>query len=380
MPVQCQFNLSHASAVYHTGEQVAGNLKLTVTKKPLQVEGISITLLGLSTTSWDEAAKCLPQIEHNDSTAPAEPPRLHFGATKTHIEQTQQLTEALSLPLGSLQLGSFAFQLPHELPGSCRLPHGAITYTLQLTLERRSKQAKRFQQRLVVRRRIELPELRPATAASATLSLSLPRSVFVPGQRVVYRLAKSTASAQLTTRLCQCISYESQQPLAKRKRVVRVLDESRGLEDALHLPLTANIMSAGESGDLITIEYYLETLATCCAPLRLPLFVGTVAPPGDSPASLSPLGFVNFGKLLESVCHHNVCLQFSLGCQFAGLAENEGLLSSINQLRPHSHSRELLAPSLGKHNEQLKLLRRQKKQSYVRMALRYFYSRLLPAN
>ncbi|XP_062122804.1 uncharacterized protein LOC133836368 [Drosophila sulfurigaster albostrigata] len=356
MPVKCHFNLSRSSAVYYAGEQISGTLMLTIIKKPLNVEGIHITLLGISTTSWHETDKCLPQIEHNDSTGPAEPPQLYFGATKTHIEQTQELAKSLILPPGSLQLGSFTFQLPNEVPGSCRLPHGSISYSLQLTLERRSKQAKRFQHRLVVRNRIEFLEPRPATTESSTLCLSLPRSVFVPGQRVAYQLETSTSSSQLLTRLCQCIRYESHQPVAKFKKVVRILDESSSLEDALHLPLTALIMSQ-RSGDLIEITYYVETLGSCSEPLRLPLFVGTVAPPVDTHISLSSLGFVNFA-----------------------LSENEVLLSSINQLLPHSYSRELVPSSSGKYNEQLKLLRRQKKQSYVRIALRYFYKRLLPAN
>ncbi|XP_034487661.1 uncharacterized protein LOC117791865 [Drosophila innubila] len=356
MPIKCQFNLSRTSAVYYTGEQISGTITLKITKKPMQVEGISITLLGVTTTSWHEAAKDLTHIEHNDSTGPTEPIQLHYAASKTHVEQTQQLAKSLILPPGCMQLGNFALQLPNNAPGSCRLDYGTTNYSLQLTLERRSKHAKRFQHRLCIRNRIEFHELTPATIQSSTLCLNLPRSVFVPGQRVAYRLEASVPSCQFTTRLCQCISYESQQPVVKCKKVVRVLNESCNMEDSLHLPLTAPIMSR-LSGEAIEIAYYLETLSDCSKPLRLPLFVGTVAPPVDNPKNCSSLGFVNFG-----------------------LSENVLMCSSINQLLPHSCSREIATSSYAKHNEHLKLLRRQKKHSYVRIALQYFYKHLLPAN
>ncbi|KAL7729092.1 hypothetical protein ACLKA6_019915 [Drosophila palustris] len=359
MPIKCQFHLSRTSAVYYTGEQISGTISLTISKKPMQVEGISITLLGLSTTSWHEASNDLPQIEHNDSTGPTEPVQLHFGASKTHVEQTQQLAKSLILPPGCMQLGNFAFELPEDVPGSCRLDYGMINYSLQVTLERRSKHAKRFQLRLCIRDRIEFHELTPATIESPTLRLHLPRSVFVPGQRVAYQLQPTIPSSQLSTRLCQCISYESQQPLAKFKKVVRVLNESCYMEDELHLPLTAPIMSRQSGDNPIEIVYYLETHSDCSQPLRLPLFVGTVAPPVDHPKNCPSLGFVNFG-----------------------LSEKELVCSSINQnqLLPHNCSREFSTSSYAKHCENPKLLRKQRKHSYVRIALRYFYKHLLPAN
>ncbi|KAM8704483.1 hypothetical protein ACLKA7_009003 [Drosophila subpalustris] len=347
MPIKCQFHLSRTSAVYYTGEQISGTISLAISKKPMQVEGISITLLGLSTTSWHEASNDLPQIEHNDSTGPTEPVQLHFGASKTHVEQTKQLAESLILPPGCMQLGNFAFELPEDVPGTCRLDYGMINYSLQVTLERRSKHAKRFQLRLCIRDRIEFRELTPATVESPTLRLQLPRSVYVPGQRVAYQLKPTIPSRQFSTRLCQCISYESQKPLAKFKKVVRVLNESCYMEDELHLPLTAPIMSR-HLGDPIEIVYYLDTHSDCSQPLRLPLFVGTVAPPVDHPKNCASLGFVNFG-----------------------LSEKELVCSSINQNQLLSHNcfREFSTSSYAKHCENPKLLRKQRKHSKCVMKL-----------
>ncbi|KAH8420956.1 hypothetical protein KR222_011090 [Zaprionus bogoriensis] len=392
MPINCQFNLSRSSAVYYTGEQVTGTLALTVAKKrPLQLEGISIALLGRSTTHWHEVDKSCTQIEHNDSTGRNEPVQLQFGGTTTHVEQRQKLAQSLLVPQGKThQLGAFEFALPDSVPGSCRLAHGSIDYTLQLTLERRGKHAKCFQQRLIVRNRIELHEVRPAVCETRTLCLRLPRSVFVPGQRVAYQLQPAPGVAQvpgckLVTRLCQCITYSSPQHLGKHKKVVRVLDDSCEWEGALHLPLTAPIMRQSQ-GELIEISYYLETLSDCSEPLRLPLSVGTVAPPVDAvqqPVSCPSLGFVNLGECSKLRCTHRIA-HFSviLLSFFAALCENELLFSTINQLLPHSCSREMNASnfSFSKHSERLKLLRRHKKQSYVRLALRFFYKRLLPAN
>jgi len=40
MPVNCEFNLSRAAAVYYTGEQISGSLTVTVDgKKPFPLEG-----------------------------------------------------------------------------------------------------------------------------------------------------------------------------------------------------------------------------------------------------------------------------------------------------------------------------------------------------
>lgn len=349
------------------------------------LKGISISLIGLSTTSWHETDKSWTQIEHNDSTGCTEPVQIQYGASKTHIEQTQQLAESLILPRGSTQLGSFEFQLPDFVPGSCRLPHGSIDYRLQVSLERRGKCVKCFQHRLIVRNRIELLELRPALSECSAFSLSVPRSVFVPGQRVAYHL-EANCTVQLVTRLLQCITYVSQQPLVKVKKVVRVLDESCELEDALHLPLTAPFMMLMPD-ELIEISYYLETLSDGSETLSVPLFVGTVAPPVDSTQlqvnqTCPSLGFVNLGK-----CPYLLCLSAPLLSHFnfyslKALCENELLFSTINQLlQPHSCSREINVSSIAaKHSERLKLLRHQKKQSYVRLALRFFYKRLLPAN
>lgn len=349
------------------------------------LEGISISLIGLSTTSWQETDKSWTQIEHNDSTGCIEPVLIQYGASKTHIEQTHQLADSLILPRGSTPLGCFAFQLPDSVPGSCRLPHGSIDYRLQVSLERRGKCVKCFQHRLIVRNRIELLELRPALSECTAFRLRLPRSVFVPGQRVAYQV-QSKCSGQLVTRLQQCITYVSQQPLVKVKKVVRVLDESSELEDALHLPLTAPFMRQMPA-ELIEISYYLETLSDGSDTLCLPLFVGTVVPPVDNMQppdnqTCPSLGFVNLGK-----CPYLLCLSAPLLSHFnfyslEALCENELLFSTINQLlQPHSCSKEIIVSSLAaKHSEHLKLLRHQKKQSYVRFALRFFYKRLLPAH
>ncbi|EDW59564.1 uncharacterized protein [Drosophila virilis] len=358
MPIDCQFNLSRASAVYYTGEQVSGSVALSASKKSLQLEAVSISLICRSEISWREADSSLPLIEHNDSTATTESGYISYAANKTHLQQTQQLLQKLNLPPGGTQRCSFQFELPHDLPGSCRLPQGATDYTLFVTLQRRGKHDKHFQQRLCIRKRIELVDLQPACNASATLRLSLLRSIFAPGQRVAYQL-HATVPATCQTRLLQSITYQSQQPVAKSKRVQNVLDESCALAAALHLPLTAPIMTQ-LPGEPIEIAYYLETWSSCSEPLRLPLLVGTVAPPVDvidSPTVGPSLGFVNLA-----------------------LCENDLLFSSINQLLPHSCSRESNTPSITWHGEHLKLLRRQKKQSYVRLALRFFYKNMLPTN
>lgn len=261
---------------------------------------VSISLICRSEISWREADSSLPLIEHNDSTAATEPGHICYVANKTHLQQTQQLLQTLNLPPGDTQRCSFQFELPHDLPCSCRLPLGATGYTLHVTLQRRGKHDKHFQQRLCIRKRIELVDLRPACSTSATLRLSLLRSVFAPGQRVAYQL-HATVPATCQTRLLQSITYQSQQPVAKSKRVQRVLDESCALAAELHLPLTAPIMSL--PGEPMEIAYYLETWSSCSETLRLPLLVGTVAPPvdvKDSPTVGTSLGFVNLGKCLSA--------------------------------------------------------------------------------
>ncbi|EDV92820.1 uncharacterized protein LOC6563270 [Drosophila grimshawi] len=354
MHINCKFNLPRSSAVYYTGEQISGSFSLTISKKKaLQLEALSITLFGCSTICWQEAQTLMPHVEHNDSTAVTETACLKFEGSKTHLLQSQQLLEAVILPPGCTQCCNFEFELPSALPGSCRLPLGSTSYMLQVTLHRRGKHDKCFQQRLCIRNRIEFTDLQPAKCATATLQLSLPRTVYAPGQRVAYQLA-ATSPATCTTRLCQSITYQSQQPSTKAKQVLTVLDESSDLKAALHLPLTAPIMSQ-LPGELIAIAYYLETWTSCNEPLRLPLLVGTVAPPVeiDFPAH----GFVNLA-----------------------LCENDLQISSVNHRLPHSCSQEFNAPSVSRRGEHLKLLRRQKKQSYLRLALRYFNKNLLPAH
>ncbi|ALC47985.1 CG18268 [Drosophila busckii] len=362
MRIKCHFNLSRLPAVYYTGEQISGTLALTVKKKPIALKGITISLCGTSNVSWHEpAAHAVLQVEHNDSTlAQAEPPAgIDYTAQKVHIEQFQKLSGALILQPGWTDLGNFEFTLPNKLPGSCSLPLGSISYALLVKLERVSKPEKIYQQKLCIRKHIEFFELNAGHCESAALRLSLHRSVFVPGQRIIYRLqAKEPARIfQSQTRLCQCISYASQQPVAKINQVVRVLIASTEPTDALRLPRLAPLMSQ-QLEEPIQISYYLETLSNCSDPLKIPLYVGSVAP--------------------LVVDQQLACTDFTrAGCYVnLGLTEIEPMFYSMRQLLPiNNYSQETNALGLP---QKLKLLQLQKKQSYVHLAIRHFYKSLFP--
>ncbi|XP_030374543.1 uncharacterized protein LOC115624093 [Scaptodrosophila lebanonensis] len=363
MPINCQFNLLRSALVYYTGEQISGSLTLLVSKKAVSLEAINITLLGQSSTNWSERAILKqPQIEHNDSAHDAKPLRLNYTGHKVHIRETQKLAGALVLLPGNTQLGSFQFQLPHTLPATCQLPYGSINYTLQVELERRGKYVKCFKQRLIVRKCVEFRSLRPLQSTTPTLSLQLERSVFVPGQGVAYKLIPKRLHSHgyLNIRLCQGITYRSHTPEAKIKRVLRVLDESSEIDGALQLPLTAPIMSDTADQDLIEISYYLEALDDIES-IRLPLCVGTVAPPMET----DPLAHVDS----QPLCFVNLAT--------TALSQNE-LFAPFNQLMPHSCSREANAFGISRQCDRLKLLKHQKKQSYVKWALHYFYKNMLP--
>ncbi|XP_068156468.1 uncharacterized protein [Drosophila tropicalis] len=367
MVIKCQFNLSRSAGVYYTGEQILGSIALSVGKKPVQVEGIKITLLGLTTVNWKESVHGLPQIEHNDcSSQPLEPMETFYKASKTLIENTKQLTDAMLLLPGKAHLASYDFQLPQSLPATCRLSHGSTNYILKVNLERQGKHVKSFHHRLIVKKCINFSDLRPQTKETCHLSLKLSRSVFVPGQSVGYEL-QTELPQPYVTRLCQSITYESEVPCRKSKNVLTVLAESSEMCGELRLPLTAPIMTTEEKEDreeAIQISYLIETLYTggdCRqVSLQLPVFVGTIAPPMDSISSQAtteamPLCFVNLA-----------------------LHQSE-LFTPINQLLADSCSRELNVMTSGKHCEGVKLLQCQpkKKKSYIYMALRYFHKTLL---
>lgn len=230
-----------------------------------------------------------------------QPGYISYACNKLHWEQAQQLTHALNLPSGGKKRCNFGFELPCDLPGKCRLPLGSTSYTLQVLLQRRGKHDKHFERSLCVKQRIELLDLQPATSSSGSLELCLPRSIYAPGQRVSYQLHTTEPHATCHTRLCQSITYRSIEPALKEKRVRRVLDENSDRTGVLHLPLTVPIMTK-LPGEPIEIAYFVEAATTSCSqPLRLPLWVGTVAPPVDVMASLTngpTLGFVNLGECL----------------------------------------------------------------------------------
>nr|XP_016935283.2 uncharacterized protein LOC108013817 [Drosophila suzukii] len=356
MPVNCDFNLSRAAAVYYTGEQISGSLTVTVDgKKPFPLEGVSITLHGVSTVHWRESLRGPPEIEHNDSTGKLECAKVDYKGSKVHINQTKRLTDDLRLQSGVFLLGDFEFQLPDNLPATCRLPFGNVEYLLKVVIERRGKYNKCFQQRLVIRKSLEFSDLQPQFKETSNLRLTLPRSVFVPGQSVSYEVTSKDGVLDFLTRLCKRTNYTSQEPSIKTKTVRQVLSECSDLKGDLRLPLTAPIMSHSDQLEPIQISYFIESFNNCDAPIELPITVATAAPPVFSPVESSRLCFVNLA-----------------------LSQSE-LFRPINQFVAHSCSRENGALGLNKHCERLKLLKGPKrKQSYVQLALRYLYKKVLP--
>lgn len=224
---------------------------------------------------------------------------MDFNGSKVHINQTKKLSEVLQLEPGTFRLGDFNFQLPENLPATCSLPFGNVEYVLKVVLERRGTHNKCFQQRLVIRKCVEFGDLKPQYLETANMGLTLPRSVFVPGQSVSYEICSKDGVQDFRIRLCKRISYTSQQPSVKTKAVTQVLSESSELNGNLRLPLTAPIMSHSDQLDPIQISYYIETFNSLNAPIKVPIFVATVAPPVNSHTESSRLCFVNMGKFIR---------------------------------------------------------------------------------
>ncbi|XP_017057184.1 arrestin domain-containing protein 17 [Drosophila ficusphila] len=355
MAINCEFYLSRAAAVYYTGEQISGSVTVTVDgKKPFPLEGVNITLHGLSSVHWRESLRGLPEIEHNDSSGQLESVKVDYSGSKVHINQTKKLTDELCLQPGAFQLGEFSFELPKILPATCSLPYGNIEYSLKVVIERKGKHNKCFQQRLVIKKRLEFIDLKPQFKETSNTRLNLPRSVFVPGQSIRYEIESKDGVLEFVTRLCKKTSYTSSEPNKKTKTVIEVLSESSDLKNDLRLPLTAPIMSHSDQLEPIDISYYIETFNYLDPPIKLTIFVGSVAPPVDSPMESSRLCFVNLA-----------------------LSQSE-LFRPINQFLAHSCSREIGAMALNKHCERIKLLKGPKrKRSYVQLAFRYLYKKVL---
>ncbi|KAH8243297.1 hypothetical protein KR032_006387 [Drosophila birchii] len=357
MLINCEFNLSRAAAIYYCGERISGSLTVTVGgKKAFPLEGVNITLYGASSVHWRESDPGPPPIEHNDSSRQVECAKVDYKHNTVHINDTKNLVGELIISPGSRDLGLFEFQLPESLPATCSVPHGRVEYILKVVMERRSKHSKSFEQRLVVRKSLEFADLNPQIKETSTLSLSIPRSVFVPGQSVNYIVESSEGILHILTRLWQSITYESSVPERRTKTVSKVLAESYRPKGDLRLPLTAPIMSHPDQFGPIHIAYYIEAYNFVDPPLRLTLFVATVAPPTHSP-----------------------CIESSRLC-FVNLALSHGdWFTPINQLLAQSCSRDIGALALNKHCERLGLLKGPKrKHSYVQLALRYFHKKVLP--
>ncbi|XP_017081980.2 uncharacterized protein LOC108115171 [Drosophila eugracilis] len=356
MPINCEFNLSRAAAIYYTGEQISGSLTVTVEgKKPFPLEGVCITIHGVSTVHWREALGGPPEIEHNDSSGNLDCAKVDYKGSKVHINQTKTLSDGLRLQPGVFPMGDFNFQLPENLPATCNLPFGNVEYMLKVVIKRKGKHNKCFQQRLVIRKSLEFCDLKPQISENSNISLALPRSVFVPGQSVNYVIVSKDGVLKFLTRLCKKINYTSLEPNAKTKTVIQVLSQSTDLKGDLRLPLTAPFMTHPDHLEPIQISYYLETFNYLDPPLKLPIFVATAAPPIYSAMESSRHCFVNLA-----------------------LSQSE-LFRPINQFLAHSCSRDIGALALSKHCESIKLLKHPKrKRSYVQLALRYLYKKVLP--
>jgi len=298
-----------------------------------------------------------------------------YKGSKVHINQTKRLTEGLRLQPGVFRLGDFDFQLTENLPATCRLPFGNVEYLLKVVIERRGKYNKCFQQRLVIRKSLEFSDLQPQIRETSNVCLTLPRSVFVPGQSVSYEVTSKDGVLDFLTRICKRTNYTSQEPSIKTKTVIQVLSECSDLKGDLRLPLTAPIMSHSDQLEPIQISYFIESFNNCDAPIELPITVATAAPPVFSPVESSRLCFVNLGEPIYSTL---IISQVTKYCSPLALSQSE-LFRPINQFVAHSCSRENGALGLNKHCERLKLLKGPKrKQSYVQLALRYLYKKVLP--
>lgn len=237
-----------------------------------------------------------PQIEHNDSSTSLEWVELDYTGHKVHINETKKLTNGINLPTGTTNLGYFKFSIPENLPATCRVPFGSVGYTLKLKIDRCGKFSKCFEKQLMIKRQVEFSDLKPDFKEASRFVLTLARSVFAPGQSVTYEVQTKDDDLDSITRLYQCITYESQSPKAKSKKVTRCVSECRHDTNKLHLPLTVPIMTYRETTGLISISYYVETFSYGDPSISLPIYVATAAPPVYSSTENSSFCYTNPGK------------------------------------------------------------------------------------
>ncbi|KAH8276225.1 hypothetical protein KR026_005806 [Drosophila bipectinata] len=352
MSVQCEFNLSRSPAVYYSGEEISGSVSVAIYgKKRISIEATSVTFFGSSTVHWTEPLT-VREIEHNDSSTSLEWDKMDCTGSKVHINETKKLTSRIELPTGITHLGYFMFFIPQNLPASCRVSLGRVAYTLKLRIDRCGKYSKCFERHLVIKRLVEFSGLKPDFKEDSRFVLSLPRSVFVPGQSISYKVQTKDGVLDSITRLCQCIIYESQSPKVKSKKVTRCLSECRLNTSMLLLPLTVPIMTYEEQTGPISISYYVETLSYGHQSISLPIYVATAAPPVYSSTEIS------------SLCYTNpVFSSFEV-------------LMPFNKLTTNRSSLEIDELALNKHCELIDLLRcTKKKRSNMYLALRCLFKK-----
>ncbi|XP_059611821.1 arrestin domain-containing protein 2-like [Phlebotomus argentipes] len=148
MPISIEVEFSPAAEVYHSGQLLAGNVRLVV-ERPKRLRAICVYVTGSGRVSWTSYCAIADKIE-----------TIEHSGNEEYINCRTCAYNAASgsffeLPAG-MNVYSFKYTLPMWLPSSFEGTHGYIRYAVDVVLERPWKFDKTFKKPFAVSRTLDL--------------------------------------------------------------------------------------------------------------------------------------------------------------------------------------------------------------------------------
>ncbi|GAB0088639.1 hypothetical protein DMENIID0001_031010 [Sergentomyia squamirostris] len=148
MPINIEVEFTPAASVYHSGQLLAGNVRLIV-ERPKRLRAICVYITGSGRVSWTShtaVADKIETVEHSGNEEYINCRTCGYNAASGSF---------FELPAG-VNVYSFKYTLPMWLPSSFEGTHGYIRYAVDVVLERPFKFDQTFKKPFAVFRTVDL--------------------------------------------------------------------------------------------------------------------------------------------------------------------------------------------------------------------------------
>ncbi|XP_023292057.2 arrestin domain-containing protein 3-like [Lucilia cuprina] len=302
MPSTCRFDLNKPSAIYFSGETIAGTITLSTTSDK-NVRDVSIIFLGEGKVKWEESHSTT-NSDGSSSTSTT-----YYKSHEVYVNNSTMVHGDGILPAGTYTY-TFNIPLPWECPTSCEGKYGHIRYEISLKINRYYRFDNIYKRPVTIIKTIDL-NLNPAYKIPMVLetisklccwpcskgkifcTLQIPYGAYAPGQNIKYALHIMNQSMSDTQgysiEFTKKMIFTAKSPHRKERTskntlVSRTFSEqclrltNRIIEGEMYIPATP---PTTPRSSIICVEYKLKVTlhlpgCTSNAVMEMPIVIGTI--------------------------------------------------------------------------------------------------------